>query len=587
MHSHVEESDAHADPTLTARVTVGYGADVRSAAVEADSLLSAAIVAAGLPIEQPCAGRGTCLKCKVMAEGALTPLDEHELRGLTVAERAAHYRLACRARVLGDAAVTLAPIVVYSNKIFRACNDHKRPGVPLGLAVDLGSTTVAAFVTTLEGGKVCAGAAALNQQTAFGADVISRLAAAQLGPEVAERVSALARSSIVQAVDALNLAPRMRARIRKVTIVGNCAMHHLLLRYPVDTLAELPFQPASTAAVRFRGDGRDNPFAGIFPPDAEVALPPLVGGFVGSDALACLIYYGFDRPAGPMAAIDLGTNGEVMVTDGRRILVASTAAGPAFEGVNITSGTRAVDGAIIGVKADPAAAQAGLRPSHPAAAQAGLRPSHPAAAQAGLRPSHPAAAQAGLRPSLALTTIGDQPPVGLTGSGLLSLVHELRRAGVVDATGRLVADPPAFGDRLSQDEEGVRRFLIADQIYLIQHDIRELQKAKGAIRAAMDTLLARLGLQPGDLRRMILTGSFGSQLDVAAVVGLGMIPPVAAEVIESSANGAGFGAALMLDDAEFARGERLATAAEQVDLDLDPDFDRRYIGCLALTSEAG
>jgi uncharacterized 2Fe-2S/4Fe-4S cluster protein (DUF4445 family) len=544
MHSHVEEYSAQA----TAKVTVSYGADVRSAAVDTDTVLSAAIVAAGLPIEQPCAGRGTCLKCKVMAGGVLSPLDEHELHGLTPAERAAHYRLACRARVSGDAAVTLAPIVVYSNKIFRACNDHKRPGVPLGLAVDLGSTTVAAFVTTLDAGKVCAGAAALNQQTAFGADVISRLAAAQLGPERAERVSALARSSIVQAVDALDLAPRIRARIRKVTIVGNCAMHHLLLRYPVDTLAELPFQPHSSAAVRYRGTHGDSPFAGIFPPAAEVALPPLIGGFVGSDALACLVYYGFDRPAGPMAAIDLGTNGEVMVTDGRRILVASTAAGPAFEGVNITNGTRAVDGAIVGVKADPADG------------------------------------------SLALTTIGDQPPVGLTGSGLLSLVHELRRAGVIDATGRLVADPPAFGDRLSQDEEGVRRFLIArDQVssekpglYLTQHDIRELQKAKGAIRAAMDTLLARLGLRPGDLRRMILTGSFGSQLDVAAVVGLGMIPPVAQEVIESSANGAGFGAALMLDDAEFARGERIAAAAEQVDLDIDPDFDRRYIGCLAL-----
>ena len=146
--------------------------------------------------------------------------------------------------------------MVYSNKIFRACDDHRRAGVPLGLAIDLGSTTVAAFVTTLDAGRVCAGAAALNQQTAFGADVISRLAAAQIGPATAERVAVLALSSIVQAVDALKLAPSVRARIRKVTIVGNCAMHHLLLRYPVDTLAEIPFQPHSTATVRFQGDDR-------------------------------------------------------------------------------------------------------------------------------------------------------------------------------------------------------------------------------------------------------------------------------------------------------------------------------------------
>ena len=180
---------------------------MRSVGAEEGSTLGDAVIATGLSLEQPCAGRGTCLKCKVMAEGALTPLDEHELAGLSSAERAAHYRLACRARVTGDVAVTLAPIVVYSNKIFRASDDHRRAGVPLGLAIDLGSTTVAAFVTTLDEGKVCAGAAALNQQTAFGADVISRLAAAQNGRIPPSGVSVLAFSSIVQAVDALKLAP--------------------------------------------------------------------------------------------------------------------------------------------------------------------------------------------------------------------------------------------------------------------------------------------------------------------------------------------------------------------------------------------
>jgi uncharacterized 2Fe-2S/4Fe-4S cluster protein (DUF4445 family) len=541
---------------IIVQVTVSYGNDVRSVAVEQNSPLGPAIIATGLPLEQPCAGRGTCLKCKVIAQGALSPLDDKESDGLTAAERATGYRLACRARVLGDVTVTLAPIVVYSNKIFRACDDYRRPGVPLGLAIDLGSTTVAAFVTTLDEGRVCLGAAALNQQTAFGADVISRMAAAQQGPETAARLSMLALSSIVQAIDALKLSPRIKERIQKVTIVGNCAMHHLLLRYPVDTLAELPFQPYSMAAVREAGDL----FRDTFPSQARVMLPPLIGGFVGSDALACLAYYGFDRAPGPMAAIDLGTNGEVMVTDGQRILVASTAAGPAFEGVNISCGTRAVDGAIVGVRAD---------------------------------------AQDG---SFDLTTIGDDPPVGLTGSGLLDLICELRRTGVVDRTGRFAREDPTFGHRLSQDERGVRRLLITDQavdlrgiesveeaaripLYLSQHDIRELQKAKGAIRTAVEILLARLGLKPGDLQRMILTGSFGSQLNVESVVRLGMIPPVDLGVVEPSANGAGFGAALFLNDDEFARGERIAARAEQVDLDLDSDFNRRYVAAMDLPGE--
>jgi uncharacterized 2Fe-2S/4Fe-4S cluster protein (DUF4445 family) len=549
-------------------ITVSYGTDVRSVTVEEHALLGDAVISTGLPLEQPCAGKGTCLKCKVMAQGELSPLDESELGGLTAAERAANYRLACRARALSDVSITLAPIVVYSNKIFRACNDHRRQGVPLGLAIDLGSTTVAAFVTTLDQGCVCAGAAALNQQIAFGADVISRLAAAQNGDEATERLSVLALSSIVQAVDALKLSNRIKERIQKVTIVGNCAMHHLLLRYPVDSLAELPFQPHNKMSVR-KTNGL---FGDTFPSQAEVALPPLIGGFVGSDALACLAYYGFDRAAGPMAAIDLGTNGEVMVTDGDRILVASTAAGPAFEGVNISSGTRAVDGAIVGVKANADENQG----------------------------------------DFTLTTIGDASPVGLTGSGLLDLVYELRRAGVIDRSGRLVQEHPVFSHRIGENEEGVRRMLITDQgvdlsatdvlqagavdtplageegsrvsLYLTQHDVRELQKAKAAIRAATEILMRRLGLEAGDLQRMILTGSFGSQLNVAAVVGLGMIPGVETTRVEMSANGAGFGAALFLDDAEFARGERIAEMAEQVDLDLDADFNQRYIEAMDLST---
>jgi uncharacterized 2Fe-2S/4Fe-4S cluster protein (DUF4445 family) len=535
------------------QVTVSYGPDQRTVTLESGVRLGDAIIATGLSVEQPCAGRGTCLKCKVMAQGELSPLDDLEMASLTSSERAVDYRLACRARVLGAVSVTLAPIVVYSNKVFRACDDHKRDDAPLGLAIDLGSTTVAAFVTTLDRGRVCAGAAALNQQTAFGADVISRLAAAQDGEESARRLSVLALSSMVQAVEALKLSPRVKARIQKVTVVGNCAMHHLLLRYPVETLAALPFQPYATQSVR----QAESIFGDTFPSQAQIALPPLIGGFVGSDALACLAYYDFDRAPGPMAAIDLGTNGEVMVTDGKRILVASTAAGPAFEGVNISCGIRAVDGAVVGVKADPDG-------------------------------------------SLALTTIGDQPPVGLTGSGLLDLVYELRRVGVVAPTGRLAGSHPSFGGRLGLNEEGVNRFLfahkggqtsdaesaVADEpaipLYLTQLDIRELQKAKAATRAAMDILMARLGLTPQELQRVVLTGSFGSQLNVQAVLGLGMLPGVNPAIVETSANGAGFGAALFLDEREFERGERIAAMAEQIDLDLDGDFNRRYVDAMAL-----
>jgi uncharacterized 2Fe-2S/4Fe-4S cluster protein (DUF4445 family)/DNA-binding GntR family transcriptional regulator len=557
MYHHVQDFYDKVRKLLTVEVTVHYGSDERSVVVEKNALLGAAIIATGLPLEQPCAGRGTCGKCKVLVEGALDELDDVERKQLSEAEIVAGYRLACRARATGRATVTLAPIVVYSNKIFQASDAYKRDEVPLGLAIDLGSTTVAAFLTTLPDGQVCAGAAALNQQTVFGADIISRMAEASEGEDRARLLSALAQASIIQAVDALRLSSRIRKRIQRVTIVGNCAMHHLLLGYPVDSMITLPFQPHSLASLRPANDR----LGAIFPPQAEVAIPPLIGGFVGSDALACLAWYGFDRAPGPMAAIDLGTNGEVMVTDGAvgkgRILVASTAAGPAFEGVNISCGTRAVDGAIVGVKADAE------------------------------------------RGSLELITIGDHPPVGLTGSGLLDLVYELRRAGVINEGGRIVAEHPTFGPRIDHDEDGVRRFLLTHEgvdrrgfdpeeegatvsLYLTQHDVRELQKAKAAVRAAAEVLMARLGLQAEDLQRLVLTGSFGSQVNVEAVARLGMIPAVDPSIVEPEPNGAGMGAALFLDNEEFIRGERIAEQSEQIDLDLDADFNQLFIEALAL-----
>lgn len=519
-------------------LTIIYGEKEKTVEVADGDLLGDVIAATGLPLEQPCAGRGYCGKCKVLVEGGqMAPPDDVEAENLTEGEIALGNRLACRARTAGDARITLAPIVVYSNKIFRASNRYKQErDVPLGLAIDLGSTTVAALLTMLDNGEVCAGAATLNQQTVYGADVISRLAAATNKPADAERLHRLALASINQAVDSLNLPERTRRRVKRVTIVGNVAMHHLLARLPVETLAELPFQPHSCAAIGDAG----HLMGGIFVDSVQVSLPPLVGGFVGSDALACLAYFGFDRADGPMAAIDLGTNGEVMVSDGRRILTASTAAGPAFEGVNISCGTRAIDGAVVSVR---------LENSH-----------------------------------FHFDTIAGEPPVGVTGSGLLSLVHELRRAEAIEPNGR-IADQPSFAERMTRDAHGARAIRLDDEgaLSLSQWDVRELQKAKGAIRAAIDILLAEVGVAPEALQRVILTGSFGGQIDVDAVLGLGMIPPVRREVVETTANGAGLGAAMFLSDEGFALGVDLAERAQQVDLDLDPDFNTRFVQSMSLT----
>lgn len=520
-------------------VTIIAGEKRRCLHAPVGALLGNVIARSELLLEQPCAGRGTCGKCKVLVEEGLQPPDDVERRNLTDGEIAVGARLACRARVQSDLEVTLAPVVVYSNKIFRASHRYKKERrAPLGLAIDLGSTTVAALLTMLDDGEVCLGAAALNQQSVYGADVIARLAAAIDCPDHARRLQRLALASINQAVDALHLSPSIYGRIERVTIVGNVAMHHLLAGLPLDSLVQLPFQPHSTEAIQDAAAL----LSGIVPSGATVRLPPLVGGFVGSDALACLAYFGFAQASAPVAAIDLGTNGEVMVTDGRRIVTASTAAGPAFEGVNISCGTRAVDGAVVAAHLE--------------------------------------------NERLTFQTIGDEPPVGLTGSGLISLVHLLRRQAVIDASGRVV-DHALFAGRTSLDEHGARVLALDDTtpLTLSQWDVRELQKAKGAIRAAVDILLDELDLAPDDLHRLILTGSFGGQIDVDAVLALGMIPAVPRTIVETVANGAGLGAAIFLGDEGFALGQALAARAEQIDLDLDPDFNMRYVQSMSLSPD--
>lgn len=510
-------------------IKVTYQDEAREAQFEAGDLLANAVKATGFPLEQPCAGRGTCGKCKVIVQGEIEAPDDVEASELTQAELESDYRLACRAHVRGDIEVVLPTLIVFSNKIFTHSTAFRKQDDPLGLAIDLGSTTVAAFLTSLETGTVYAGAATLNQQTMFGADVISRLNSAMDEDALAERLSDLALASVSQAIEGLLLSAKIKQRLKKAVIVGNTAMHHLLLRLPVESLGLMPFQPYDPASIH----GANGHLAGSFPAGVEVHLPPLIGGFVGSDALACLAAFDFDKTNAPMAAIDLGTNGEVMVTDGERIVTSSTAAGPAFEGVNIACGTRATSGAIVGteVHADG---------------------------------------------TIEWTTLEDEAPIGIAGTGLLSLVYELLQAGVIDPSGRMKPDDATFGSRIRETAHG-RRLYLTEDVYLSQWDVRELQKAKGAIRAACDILLRRLDLAPEDLEHVILTGSFGGQMDIDAIIGVGMIPPVRREVVETAANGAGMGAALFLDDAGFARGEELAERAEHVELDLEADFNERFV----------
>jgi len=167
---------------------------------------------------------------------------------------------------------------------------------------------------------------------------------------------------------------------------------------------------------------------------------------------------------------------------------------------------------------------------------------------------------------------------------LLSLIHELRKAEVISRSGRIAVSPGILKGQISIGDTRSRRIsLTPDQrLSLTQWDVRELQKAKGAIRAAIDILMGKLGLAPADMQRVILTGSFGGQIDIDSALGLGMLPPVRREAVEMTANGAGLGAAMFLSAEGFALGETLAARAEQIDLDTDSNFIQHYIDAMAL-----
>jgi len=494
-------------------------------------LLDELLLELGYLIERQCAGKGTCGRCVLRAEGELdTPTDD-EVKILGKDRLDEGWRLACQARISGDVKIILPEDTPHTDKIFGKVPPAEALPESLGLAVDLGTTTVGVLLVDTDNGRVIAANAVLNRQATIGADVISRLEKAL---EDRRSPTKLAIDSITDALEGLVSSKKTLSRIKKVVVVGNTAMHHLLLGLDISRLMVTPFRPASEKPLVKKGIINELGAA------VDWFFPPLIGGFVGSDALACMVYFGIGREdRGPTMAVDLGTNGEVMIGAEGRILVSSTAAGPAFEGVSISCGMRASPGAVVSARWENNA--------------------------------------------LALETIGNIDPQGLAGSGLLSVVRRLRERGIIEPGGRIV-DPEDDQTGLVFKTDDGKAVKLPGGLALIQDDIRELQKAKGAVRACAEILMKMAGVEPGKIERVFLTGSFGGRLDVEDVLSLGVLPPVDAPVISSIPNGAGLGAATMLDMKEFERAGELAARCEHIELFDSPAFMDTYIESMSLKS---
>lgn len=409
---------------------------------------------------------------------------------------------------------------------------------PLGLAIDLGTTKIAAFLIRLDTGATLAAEGILNPQIAYGEDLMSRLAFAMESEDNARQMISSAAGGINELAERLAVAQGVSvSQISQAVIVANTAMHHLLVGLPIKQLVSAPYVPAATLPIE-----TDAAKIGLkLGREAKVYLTPPVGGFVGGDHVAMIQASRIDEAQAITLGIDIGTNTEiVLAANGRMLSSCSCASGPAFEGAQIYQGMRAVNGAISEVRLSDGGRKVSFQ------------------------------------------TIGNQKPIGLCGSGIIDLVAELNKAGIIAANGRLDTTHPRVRTAPGKAPEFVvveRKDSGCDSdIVITQKDIGEIQLAKAAIASGISLLSGALGVTAIEkIEKVIIAGAFGSFLRLESAIAIGMLPNLPLERFSQVGNAAGTGACMSLVSAkERRRGERLAMSIEHVELALQPNFKRIF-----------
>ena len=478
-------------------------------------------------VEFPCGGQGRCRGCRIQVLKGKAEVNGAQRERLSPEEIAAGWRLACQCAVEGDLEIELrqwdAAILVDDTPF----GFQPRPG--LGVAVDLGTTTLVAQLLDLATGKVLAVSTALNAQARYGADVMSRLHFAVL-EDGQRQLEDLIRRQIDALIEQLLFsAGRLASEIVDIVVVGNTVMHHFFCAIAAEPLAHYPFEPADGGLKRFHSGELGWKLAG----DPEVRFLPCLGGFVGSDVLAGILATKLLEHEDLVGLVDLGTNGEIVIGNKAGLLCASTAAGPAFEGAKISMGMRASTGAISQVTLSP--------PPSPLLSEEESKRLH-------------------------CRVIGDGPPRGLCGSGLVDAVAVGLELGVIGTSGRFA--------------NGETSWMLAEPVALTQNDIRELQLAKAAVAAGIKLLMQRKGAK--HLSRLYLAGAFGNYIDRASARRLGLIgfPP---DRVEAAGNTALLGAKLALfsHDSEGGAYQSLRRRIEHVALNADPCFQEVFVEELA------
>jgi uncharacterized 2Fe-2S/4Fe-4S cluster protein (DUF4445 family) len=418
----------------------------------------------------------------------------------------------------------------------------------LGLALDIGTTTIAGYLADLSTGEILGSGSALNPQIAFGDDIISRMQYAAHHPEGAAELQRV----VIDEVNKLTsrIAKRTRTKtgdIMDAVMVGNTTMHHLFLGIDTDSLRKAPFEPAVQEATN-----RKASTLGLsFHPACRLYALPNEAGFVGADNVAVIIAEEPYRQDEVILLIDVGTNGELVLGDRRRMLSASCATGPAFEGAHIEHGMRAAPGAIERIRIDPET----LGVSFKVIGNDAWNTDLPA---------------------------GQVKARGICGSGIIEAAAEMFKAGVILPDGGF--DPHLSHQRILLEDGRPRKLIIAREdesvtgraITVSLKDIRAMQLGKAALRAGAEILLDLYGVDKPE--RVVLAGAFGSYIDKHAALAIGMFPACDPEKVSSVGNAAGDGALMaLLAVSKRREAEWAAAAVEYVELAAVPDFQEHYI----------
>ena len=414
-----------------------------------------------------------------------------------------------------------------------------------GLAIDVGTTSVVTTLVELESGEQLASVSSLNPQAVFGGDLMSRIAFAQFNPGNLRKLHTRIVGLLNQHVEQICRDSGVLAKwIYKVVVVGNTCMHHILLGIDPSHVGLAPYAPVMRHAVTLSARELFLKVA----PEARVCLLPLVAGFVGADAVGVALATRIYDSAEIRIAVDIGTNGEVLLGSRERLWACSAPAGPALEGAQIRHGMRGALGAIDQVTIDD---------------------------------------------DIHVHTIGEADALGICGSGVIDLLAGLLDRGVIDWTGLIQVDardslPPRLGQRvvmrgeerqvivLRPGEAGARQ-----EIVLTQDDVRQVQLAKGAIASGVMMLQHVAGVPSETVAELMLAGGFGNYVSIESALRIGLIPPLPRERIRYVGNAASLGAQLCLvSETERARAQAVAGRIEHVSLAAHPDFEEIFVNCM-------